>query len=142
MRDKGGGPSTALPNKHLKPSNAFKDYEWFVTRNDKHVLLKISTYQWMENKVWYSKAWSKGEIVQKIVTPAYTHDMDSCEIFVISKASNAISSYVLKCTNIIGDVVGLDGMKVVGIPKAKKWWKNLSDAEKFIRTSMLEVYRV
>ena len=94
----------------------------------------------MENKVWCSKAWSKGEIVQKIVILAYTHDMDSCEIFVVSKASNAISSYVLKCANIIGDVVGLDGVKVVGIPKARKWWKNLSDSEKLIRTSRLEVY--
>ena len=39
MRDKGGGPSR---NKHLKPSNVFKNYGWFLTRNDKHVLLKIS----------------------------------------------------------------------------------------------------
>ena len=141
MRDKGGGPFRAPPNKHLKPSNAFKDYGWFLTCDDKHVVLKISTYPWMENKVWCSKAWSKREIVQKIVTPAYTHDLDSCEIFVVSKASNAIYSYVLKCANIIGDVVDVDGMKVVGIPKARKWWKKLSDSEKLIRTSMLEVYR-
>jgi hypothetical protein len=141
MRDKRGGPSRAPPNKHLKSFNAFKDYGWFLTRDDKHVFLKISTYPWMENKVWCSKAWSKGEIVQKIVTPAYTHDTDSCEIFIVSKASNAISSYVLKCDNIIGDVVDVDGMKVVGIPKARKWWKSLSDSQKFIRTSMLEVYR-
>ena len=140
MRHKGGGPFRAPPNKHLKPSGVFKDYGWFFTRDDKHVVLKISTYPWMENKVWCSKAWSKGEIVQKIVTPAYTHDLDSCEIFVVSKASNAIYSYVLKCANIIGDVVDVDGMKVVGIPKARKWWKKLSDSEKFIRTSMLEVY--
>ena len=141
MRDKGGGPSRPPPNKYLKPSNVCKVYAWFLTRDDKHVFLKISTYPWMENKVWCSKAWSKGEIVQKIVILAYTHDMDSCEIFVVSKASNAISSYVLKCANIIGDVVGLDGVKVVGIPKARKWWKNLSDLQKLIRTSMLEVYR-
>ena len=141
MRDKGGGPSRAPTNKHLKPSNAFKDYGWFLTRDDKHVLLKIYTYPWMENKVWCAKTWSKGEIVQKIVAPAYTHDMDSCEIFVISKSSNAISSYVLKCANIIGDVVDVDGMKVVGIPKARKCWKNLSDSEKVIRTSMLTMYR-
>ena len=142
MRDKGSGHSRPPPsNKHLKPSNAFKDYEWFLTCDDKHVLLKISTYLWMKNKVWCSKTWSKREIVQKIITPAHTHDMDFCEIFVVSKASNAISSYVLKCANIIGDVVDLDGMKVVGIPKARKWWKNLNDSEKLIRTSMLEVYR-
>ena len=72
----------------------------------------------MENKVWCAKAWSKGEIVQKIVVHAYTHDIDSCEIFVISKSSNAICSYVLKCANINGDVVDVDGMKVVGISKA------------------------
>ena len=95
----------------------------------------------MENKVWCSKAWSKREIVQKIITLAYTHDMDSFEIFIVSKASNVIFSCVLKCANIIGDVVGLDGVKVVGIPKARKWWKNLSVLEKLIRTSMLEVYR-
>ena len=28
-------------NKQLKPSNAFKDYGWFITNNDKHVFLKI-----------------------------------------------------------------------------------------------------
>jgi hypothetical protein len=47
----------------------------------------------------------------------------------------------LKCDNIIGDVVDVDGMKVVGIPKARKWWKILSGSEKLIRTSMLVVYR-
>ena len=26
-------------NKHLKPSNVFKDYGWFITSNDKHALL-------------------------------------------------------------------------------------------------------
>ena len=71
----------------------------------------------MENKVWCSKVWFKGQIVQKIVTTAYTYDMDSCEIFVVP---NAISSYVLKCANIIRDVVDLDGMKMVGILKARK----------------------
>ena len=89
-----------------------------------------STYPWMENKVWCSKAWSKREIVQKFVTPTYTHDLDYCEIFVVSKILNANSSYVLKRANIIGDVVDVDGMKVVGIPKARKWWKKLSDLEK------------
>ena len=39
MRDKRGVPSR---NKHLKPSNAFKDYRWFLTGDDKHVYLKIS----------------------------------------------------------------------------------------------------
>ena len=39
MRDKGDVPSR---NKHLKPSNHFKDYGWFLTRDDKHVFLKIS----------------------------------------------------------------------------------------------------
>ena len=58
-----------------------------------------------------------------------------------SKNSNSISSYVLKCANIIGDVVDVDGMKLVGIPKTRKWWKNLSDSKKLIRTSMLTVYR-
>ena len=56
--------------------------------------------------------------------------MDYYKIFVVSKASNAISSYVLKCANIVGDVVYLDGIKVVGIPKARKWWNKLSDSEK------------
>ncbi len=65
--------------------------------------------------------------------------MDSCEILVVSKNSNSISSYVLKCVNIIGDV-DVDGMKVVRIPKSRKWWKKLSDSEKLICTSMLEVY--
>ena len=37
----------------------------------------------MENKVWCSKACSKGQIIQKIVTLAYTHDMNSYGIFVI-----------------------------------------------------------
>ena len=63
MRDKGGGPSRAPLNKHLKPSNIFKDYGWFLTRDDKHVLLNISTYPWKENKVWCAKAWSEGEIL-------------------------------------------------------------------------------
>ena len=39
MRDKG---DMASRNKHLKPSNVFKDYGWFLTRDDKHVYLKIS----------------------------------------------------------------------------------------------------
>ena len=39
MRDKGDVPSR---NKHLKPSNHFRDYGWFLTRDDKHVFLKIS----------------------------------------------------------------------------------------------------
>ena len=82
------------------------------------MVLNISTYPWMKKNVWCSKAWSKAEIVQIIVTPAYTHDLDSCEIFVVSKVSNVIFSYVLKCANIIGDVVNVDGMKVVGISKA------------------------
>ena len=64
---------------------------------------------------------------QKIVTHAYIHDMDSCKIFVVSNASNTTSSNVLKCTNIIGDIIDLDGLKVVEIPKAQKWWKNLND---------------
>ena len=71
LRDKVGGPFRALPNKHLKPSNAFKDYGWFLTRDDKHVVLNISTYPWMGTKVWSFKAWSEGLIVQKIDTPAY-----------------------------------------------------------------------
>ena len=66
--------------------------------------------------------------------------MDFCEIFVVSKASNAIFSYVLKCANISRDVVDLDGMKVVGISRTQKWWKKLSDSVKFIHSSMLEVY--
>ena len=32
-------------------------------------------------------------------------------------------------------------MKVVGISKARKWWKKLTDSKKFIRIPMLEVYR-
>ena len=39
MRDKGGVPSRS---KHLKPTNVFKDYEWFLTGDDKYVFLKIS----------------------------------------------------------------------------------------------------
>ena len=74
MRDKGGGPLRASPNKHLNPSNSFQDYGWFFTRDDKHVLLKISTYLWMKNKVKCSKAWSKEEIFQKIIIHAYTQD--------------------------------------------------------------------
>ena len=54
--------------------NAFNDYEWFFTHNDKHVLLKSSTYLWTENKVKCSKAWSKEEIFQKIIIHAYTQD--------------------------------------------------------------------
>ena len=38
MRDKGYVPSR---NKHLKSSNAFKNYEWFIISNDKHVFLRI-----------------------------------------------------------------------------------------------------
>ena len=38
-RDKGVVPSR---NKRLKPSNAFKNYGWFNTSNDKHVFLDIS----------------------------------------------------------------------------------------------------
>ena len=136
----GGWAFKSPPNKYLKPSNVLKDYGWFFTPDNKHVLLKISTYLWMDNKVWYSKAWYKGEIIHKIGTHVYTHDMDSCKIFVVSKASIAIFSYILKCANIIGDVVDLDGMKVVGIPKARKWWKKLNDSKKPIRTSMLEVH--
>ncbi len=41
MRDKGDVPSR---NKHLKPSNVFKDYGWFLTCDDKHVFLKIYKY--------------------------------------------------------------------------------------------------
>ena len=66
--------------------------------------------------------------------------MDSCEIFIISNTSYVISSYVLKYANIISGVVDVDGMKVVRIPKSRKWWKKLSDSEKLICTSMLEVY--
>lgn len=55
--------------------------------------------------------------------------MDSCEIFIVSKTLNAIFSYVLKHANIIGDVVDLDGMKMIGIPKARKCWKKLGDSE-------------
>ena len=88
MQDNGGWPSRALPNKHLKLFNALKDYGWFLTRDEKHVLLQISTYSRMENKIWCSKAWFKGEIVQKNVTPAYTHDIDTYEIFVVLKALN------------------------------------------------------
>ena len=62
----GDGPSRTPQNKGLKPSNVFKDYERFLRRDDKHMLLKISSCLWLENKVWCSKAWSKGEIVQKI----------------------------------------------------------------------------
>ena len=65
IQDKGDRPSSHPQNKHLKPSNAFKDYGWFFTRNNKHVLLKITTYPWMENKVWCSKASSKEKIIQK-----------------------------------------------------------------------------
>ena len=36
MRDKGVVPSR---NKHLKSSNAFKDFVWFITSNDKHALV-------------------------------------------------------------------------------------------------------
>ena len=39
MRDKAVVPSR---NKHLKPSNVFKDYGLFITNNDKHVFVKIS----------------------------------------------------------------------------------------------------
>lgn len=88
MRDKGGGPSRALPNKHLKLFNALKEYGWFLTRDEKHVLLKIYIYSRMENKVWCSKTWFKREIVQKNVTSAYTHDIDTYEIFVVLKALN------------------------------------------------------
>ena len=30
-------------------------------------------------------------------------------------------------------------MKTTGLPKARKWWANLSEREKNLRTSMLEV---
>ena len=50
MQDKEGGPSMTPPNKHLKHDNAFKNYGWFLTRDDKHVLLKISTYPWMKKQ--------------------------------------------------------------------------------------------
>ena len=63
MRDKGVGLPGPPPNKHLKPSNVFKYYGWFLICDDKHVLLKISTYPWIENKVWYSKTWFNGKIV-------------------------------------------------------------------------------
>ena len=66
--------------------------------------------------------------------------MDSYEISVVSKNSNAISSYVLKCVNIIGDV-DVDGMKVVVISKAQMWWNNLNDSEKFILIFMLTMHR-
>ena len=75
----------------------------------------------MENKVWCSKAWPNGEIVQKIVTPAYTYGMDSCKMFIVANTSNLIFSYILKCANIIEDVVDVDGMKMVEIPNARKW---------------------
>ena len=39
MWDKGCVP---FRNKHLKLFNAFKDYGWFLTYDDKHVLLNIS----------------------------------------------------------------------------------------------------
>ena len=48
MRDKRGGPSKGPLNKYLKPSNVFKDYGWFLIRDDKHMLLKISTYPWLK----------------------------------------------------------------------------------------------
>lgn len=57
----------------------------------------------MQNKIWYSKAWSKRKTVQKNITLIYRHDMNSCEIFVVSKISNAIFFYVLKSAKIIGD---------------------------------------
>ena len=49
----------------------------------------------------------------KIVITTYTCNIHSCEIFVVSKTSNVISSYVLKCANIVEDVVDLDSMKMV-----------------------------
>ena len=52
MRGKEGGLPRAPPNKHLKPSDAFKDYGWFLTRDHKHVVIKIYIYPWMKNKVW------------------------------------------------------------------------------------------
>ena len=110
----------------------------FLTRDDNRVILKISTYPWLEKKVWCSKAWSKGEIVQKIVTPAHTLDGDSCEIFINSKSSN-VTSYVLRCANIIGDISNIEGMKVIGISKARKWWNDLGEAQKSLRASMLQV---
>lgn len=83
MQDKGGRSYRAPLNKHLKPSNAFKDYRWYLTRDDKYVILKF--YLSVDGKQsMVLKAWSKGKIVQKIITPAYTHDMDFCEIFIVS----------------------------------------------------------
>jgi hypothetical protein len=58
-----------LRKKNLKLSNAFKDHEWYLTRDDKDVLPKFSIYPWMENKKWYSKTRSKKYYVQKIITP-------------------------------------------------------------------------
>ena len=58
--------------------------------------------------------------IQEIVIPVDTHDTDSCKIFFFLKTSNTISSYVLKRASIIRDIIDLDDMKVVGIPKARK----------------------
>ena len=63
-------------------------------------------------------------------------------ILILAKSFNVISSYILKCANIIGDVVDLNGMKMIEIPKAQKWWKELNELQKLICTSMLEVYCV
>ena len=79
-----------------KPSTAFKDYGWLLTRNDNHTILKISSHSWGEGKIWCSKVWTKGSTVQKIVAPAYSGEADSCEIFVVPSATSAVTSFVLK----------------------------------------------
>ena len=47
----------------------------------------------------------------------YRYLWDICRF----KSLKWIFSYVLKYASIIGDIVNLDGLKVVGVPKARKW---------------------
>ena len=57
----------------------------FLTHDDKHVLQALSPYSRIVNKVQYSKACSKEEIVWKIVAVTYTYDVDFYEICVVQK---------------------------------------------------------
>jgi len=83
------------------PSAAFKDYGWFLTRDDKRVILKITHYTWREGNILCSKVWKRRASIQKIVAPAFIGEAGSCEIFVIPGVVTSVTSFVLKISNII-----------------------------------------
>lgn len=124
------------PKEAPKVVDSFKNHGWWISRDDKLPILRLSDYAWEEKDLWCGLTYGAGYIA-KVAEVSSTEEQGLCEVFMRGMKSGEPSSYILRTKNIMRSPDCLLELKFGGLPKYRKWWSSVGSIEQDLREKMV-----